>query len=153
VSSTGTTPTLGGSVTGGAPSTSGPQDVTEGHGLQDPSVQAAHGDRTLVQESMPETELSTTADAVVSSVMGEAAISGFPGLAGLSAGAPSSPPWMGAATALVGADDDAAEELEVILGHPILRAPGGCFPLQINGHDPLGAKPGARCALSGEGGH
>jgi hypothetical protein len=31
---------------------------------------------------------------------------------------------MGAATALVGADDDAAEELEVILGHPILRAPG-----------------------------
>jgi hypothetical protein len=73
---------------------------------------------------MPKTELRTTANVVVSSAMGEAAISGFLGLAGLSAGVPSSPPWMGAATALVGADDDTAEELEVILGHPILRASG-----------------------------
>jgi hypothetical protein len=55
--------------------------------------------------------------------MCEVAVSGPTGLIGLTASAPSSPLQMADATASVGADDDTIEEPEVILVHPILRAP------------------------------
>jgi hypothetical protein len=60
----------------------------------------------------------------VSSMMGEAATGGSVGLSGSSIRVPSSLPRMGTTTALVGVDATAAEEPEVILGHPALRAPG-----------------------------
>jgi hypothetical protein len=59
----------------------------------------------------------------VSSTMGGVAIGGPTGSIGPTVGEPSSPPQMVAATAPGGADDDAIEEPEVILGHPVLRAP------------------------------
>jgi hypothetical protein len=126
LSTTSRTPTPGGPVAGGAPGTSGPHDVTKGHRLKDPSVKVTHGDGTPVhQDPVPEIESSTAVDAVVSSVMGKATVGGSASLAGRMVR------WSsffnaldGDTTATAGADDDDADELEVILRHPILRAPG-----------------------------
>jgi hypothetical protein len=124
VSTTNETPTPGGSIAGGAPSSSKTQDAAEDHGLQDPLAEASHGNGTPVQEAVPEMDSITMVGATVSLAMCEVAVSGPTGLTGLTASAPSSPPQMAAATTSVGADDDTIEEPEVILGHPILRAPG-----------------------------
>jgi hypothetical protein len=82
------------------------------------------GFRTPVQEPVPKTESGIVADATVSLMMGEAAVGGSTGLADPMVGASSSLPQMGVATAAVSADDDTAEELKVVLGHPVLRASG-----------------------------
>jgi hypothetical protein len=54
-------------------------------------------------------------------------------LIGMSAGASSSRPQIGAASATVVADNNIMEEPEVIHGHPLLRAPGDVSPDEAMG--------------------
>jgi hypothetical protein len=65
--------------------------------------------------------------------MGEGVVGGPAGSTGPTAGAPSSPPQMVAATASASANNEAIEKLEVILGHPFLRAPGDVFLSEMMG--------------------
>jgi hypothetical protein len=61
---------------------------------------------------------------MVSPVTSKAAAGDPVASTGPAARAPSSPPCMVAATASMGADDNAVEEPEVIMGHPDLRVLG-----------------------------
>jgi hypothetical protein len=101
----------------------------------------AHGNGTPVQEAVLEIESSTAVDVAVSLTMGEVGIGGTADLTGPMVGAPSLLPHMGATTAPMDDDDDAAEEPEVILGHLILRALGDVSLSEAMGKNPLGTKP------------
>jgi hypothetical protein len=125
----------------------GAQDAPMGASPQDSPTTTAGGDR------IPAPDTTTVTGAAVSVAMSEAAAGGLAASTGLASGAPSSPPRMAAATASTGANNNAVEEPEVILGHPSLRALGGFLPLQGVGHDPFCAELGARCATSGVGGY
>jgi hypothetical protein len=93
----------------------------------------AHGDPTPVQEAVPEANLASSMGAPVSSMMGEADVGDPTSSTEPMVGVPSSLPHMAAATASVGADDNAVEEPEVITGHPILRALGDVFLFEAMG--------------------
>jgi hypothetical protein len=107
-----------GSGVGGAPGASRAQDAPEGASTQESLTVVAGGDgdpapdTTTVVETMASltTSGATACDPVV--------------LTGPPVGVSPSPPHMEATTASTGADDNAFEETEVIMGHPNLRAPG-----------------------------
>jgi hypothetical protein len=75
-------------------------------------------------DGIPASDTTTAAEAATSLVMSEEDAGDPTALTSLTAGAPSPPPQMATATASAGADDNAVEEPEVIMGHPGLRAPG-----------------------------
>jgi hypothetical protein len=72
-------------------------------------------------------------EVMASPMMSEAAAGDPDASTGLAVGAPSSPPQVVATTASVGADDNAIEEPEVILGHPGHRAPGAISLSEVKG--------------------
>jgi hypothetical protein len=127
LSSSSRMPTTRGSSTGGAPGADWAQEVIEDHGPQDSSDEVAHGD------GAPTLDTTTVAGAMafeavvgdgsLSPEVGEVAI-GIPAVStGPSVCSSSPQPQMGAATTSTVVDDDIVEEPEVILGHPLLRAP------------------------------
>jgi hypothetical protein len=81
-------------------------------------TEVADGDGTLVPEMVPKTDTTVVVGATTSLTTGEVATGSPAASTGLMADAPSSPPWIVVATALVGADDNAIEEPKVIMGHP-----------------------------------
>jgi hypothetical protein len=109
----------------GAFSVDGVEGVPKGSIPQEPSIEAATGDGPPIPETVLVTDTTTVAEVTVSPSMSETtAIDPATATStGLVAGAPSSWPQIAAATALMGADDNAVEEPEVIMGHPSLRAP------------------------------
>jgi hypothetical protein len=92
---------------------------------QDPSIEAAGGDGTPFPKTVPAMGTTTTA--------GEATADDPAASTGLATSAPSSPPQMASAIALVGTDDNANEEPEVIMGHLSLRAPGDVSLFEVMG--------------------
>jgi hypothetical protein len=119
----------GGSSIAGAPKADGPQDTIEAHNSKGATVGAASGDRALISGT------TIGAGAVAQVVAGD----GFLTLEVLpegdinvtvgemAAGDPtiSTGPAGGASPSTTVADDDVdVEESRVILGHPMLRAPG-----------------------------
>jgi hypothetical protein len=67
---------------------------------------------------VPKTDTTAAVGATASLTTGEVATGSPAASTGLTADAPSSPPWIAVATASVGADDNAIEEPKVIMGHP-----------------------------------
>jgi hypothetical protein len=116
-------PTPRGSGAGGAPRTGGPQDDAKDRGPQDPSVEAAHSDGTLVLETVPNLDTTTTVGATTSAMVGQAAARCPTATTCMVAGASSSPPRMLAATVSAGTDNNAIEEPEVIMRHLGVREP------------------------------
>jgi hypothetical protein len=103
---------------GGAPGANGAQDAPEGAGPRDSLIATVFGD------GIPTPDTTTMTGAAASAIMSEAAASHPRASTGPASGAPSSPPRMATATTSAGTDNNAIEELEVICGHPGLRAPG-----------------------------
>jgi hypothetical protein len=83
-------------------------------GPQDSSIAASGGG------GIPILDTTMAVEVVASPVMSEAAADDIATSTGPVAGALPSPPQMAAATASAGADDNAVEEPEVIMGHPSL---------------------------------
>jgi hypothetical protein len=70
------------------------------------------------------TDTTTAAQAMASPATSGAAAGDRPALPGSTTGALPSPCRTTASTTSTGTDDNAVEELEVIMGHPSLKAPG-----------------------------
>jgi hypothetical protein len=107
-----------GSDARGAPGAGGAQDAPGGAAPQG-SLTAAVGD-----DGVPVPDTTMAAEAMASPTTSGAAAGDPTASTGPAAGAPPSPPRMAAVTASTGADDNAIEEPEVIMGHFGLRVLG-----------------------------
>jgi hypothetical protein len=103
---------------GGALRAGRAQDAPEGAGPQGSSTMAAGGDE------VPAPDTTMMMEAMASLATSGAAAGDPTASTGPAAGAPPSPPRMAAVTASTGADDNAIEEPEVIMGHFGLRVLG-----------------------------
>jgi hypothetical protein len=74
-------------------------------------------------DGIPTPNTTMAVEAMTSLATSEAVASDLVASSGPAFGAPSSPPHVVSATASMGTDDNTIEELEVIMGHPGLRAP------------------------------
>jgi hypothetical protein len=101
-----------------APRADGGQDAPKGADPQDSSIAAAGSDGVSALDT------TTAVEAMASPTTIGAATGNSAASTGLVASAPPSPPRMAVATASMGADDNAVEEPEVIMGHPGLEALG-----------------------------
>jgi hypothetical protein len=107
-----------GSDARGAPGAGGAQDAPGGAAPQG-SLTAAVDD-----DGVPVPDTTMAAEAMASPTTSGAAAGDPTASTGPAAGAPPSPPRMAAVTASTGADDNAIEEPEVIMGHSGLRVLG-----------------------------
>jgi hypothetical protein len=95
--------------------------------------------------TVPETNTTTSVGATTSSTTSEVAASGPTASTGPTVGAPSYQPQMSAATASVGDDGNTVKELEVIVRHLGLRAPGDVSHSVIPRSEKEGTKPPYVC--------